>query len=75
LALSDWALLIRFDDGSVVELVSPAGPEQMRARPDELRPRRAEPRPILPRRSLKGRVGDTLHGVGLAARRLAAGEY
>jgi hypothetical protein len=66
--LSDWTLLIRFDDGSVAELLSPAGPDEMRAQP-------VPQEPMLPRRTLKGRVGDTLHGVVLAARRLAAGEH
>ncbi len=68
--LSDWALLLRFDDGSVVELMSPAGPDEMRAQP-AVEP----PEPVRPHRTLRGRMGDTLHGVGLAARRLAAGEH
>lgn len=68
--LSDWALLLRFDDGSVVELLSPAGPDEMRVRPAA-----APPAALRPHRTLRGRMGDTLHGVGLAARRLAAGEH
>jgi hypothetical protein len=67
--LSDWTLLIRFDDGSVAELVSPAGPDEMCAKPAP-----PVPEPLMPHRTLRGRMGDTLHGVGVAARRLAAGE-
>ena len=31
-ALSDWSVLLRFDDGSAVELVSTAGPDEMLGR-------------------------------------------
>jgi hypothetical protein len=68
--LSDWALLLRFDDGSVVELISGAGPAEMRAEPESM-----PVEPMRPHRTLRGRMGDTLHGMSLAARRLAAGEH
>ena len=63
--LSDWALLIRFDDGSVVRLLSPVEPERAE------RPEQDDGRP---RRTFRGRMGDTIHGVGVAARRIAARE-
>jgi hypothetical protein len=58
LALSDWALVVRFDDGSAATLLGSAGPPELRAwNSDGDAPRPASKRRGLLAAALGGRAG------------------